>query len=909
MQVQRVVKYGFLLLIIFAFLLYCFIEYKDFSEQKSIVIHQAIPKAEFDSANYEHITLRNGIEALIINRNNQQQSHILVGVKNGLINDPETMPGLSHLLEHIVGMGGSKNYPEPGELRKFIRKHGGVVKGIISELDTTYEIVIDDHYLDMAMSRLADSLHHPIFDNQTIRNEINAMDAEFWGHLQLEDYKLNRANYLTRQTDDPAFGLFQGNKNSLYQTATNTETIKSALIAHHNDFYFADNIKVVVITEKSVEEVRNLINKEFGVIKRGSSRVRSVISPVSNEKNAGPIRVTIKGDRKNVLAIKVPLKSQLNYPIFTSDSFSSSVIDKLFFERNRWSIRSKLESVGFVYSLGVFPLQKILSEDNFSSEMTVFMYLTDKGMAQEKDVLSMFFSHFQILNNETYIGEIYTAADKEAKSGLSPWKTIMPYGPLECLMYASAQDVTKKSLIRDRYGFVADIISAINVNHAKIFRFNEKGHFNIKSEFDGVEFSAERESIKIDPEIDLDAWVGSDKKPVRHGLPDMASTPKSPFRFNANAFFVEREPSSLDASFLKVNIDPLTSLYQYSDFIYLQIIKNLLGMDNLNVPLSCQRYQSCKLDFNDFGGVDIALEGSAEEAIDQLDYVMRVVEKLYQLNVDDQAIESALQDACTMDFLRLTGSLEAADRFVNAYKTNTIPLWSFYDQWQCSDVSVQDFKVFYNAYLKQIFVSINATSAVSEAEMNLFTQKIKAVVDNKSQGYFDNRNKPAILPAKLDLVAPVKSNGEVVVSALFAASKESRAVVLAKMMAPLLEAQYFYTMRSVHNIGYHVDVQFQLIDGTPALLLIAQSYTVKAKKIQQLNDKFTRDFVANLASNIPEDIQPLKKMVINQLNTYDDNNKPPRCIELNSCAEEQMAIVNTVSREDLISFAKDMFKP
>lgn len=60
-----------------------------------------------------------------------------------------------------------------------------------------------------------------------------------------------------------------------------------------------------------------------------------------------------------------------------------------------------------------------------------------------------------------------------------------------------------------------------------------------------------------------------------------------------------------------------------------------------------------------------------------------------------------------------------------------------------------------------------------------------------------------------------------------------------------------------------------LIDD-PKVAMVAESYPIKVEEIKLLNAGFIGEFVANIESEIPEDIQPLKNLVISEFNIYNE---------------------------------------
>ncbi len=876
------------------------ISQKNVINNKTLTINPVF-KSKFDSITYSQVNLKNGMQTLIVNRDNQHKTSILVGVKVGLINDPEFIPGLSHLLEHLVISGKSQDHKEVGGFRKFVKSHGGSIEANISRFNTIYEISIDDKYYREIMERLADLINNPLFEEDIVQKEIQIIDAEANGLFPTLDYRINRASNLLNNTDNFTVNSFPGNKDSLYSHRNITE-ITSLLGTHHTRFYHPNNINIVIISGIKTDDVAKNADETLGAITKKSNINQQGNERIIDDTKQGYMYSIKNKDYIDNLIIQIPLNNQ--YPIFGGDFFSSSLIDEIFYGTSDTSIYNKLIKTGYISNLSVKLPDGFGYPDIYSSKLTVAMLLTPKGKKHESDLLNVFFAHFSSLNTQEGISNLQATAEKKTKIGYSPFISYNLRALLERFMYAPIDQIANFSLLNNKFEFTQDILNSIQPNRSNILRFDNSENHRYVSPFDNIKFS--KESFKRHSTNAIDNALQSAPR-VETPLPNTDDTLIQEHVFSDNTqIVVKREPIPFDASFLNATISSSFKPSNEHDFIYLQVLKKLTNFNSITLPLSCQKLGKCLIDFSDFGKINFELGGNAIEARDQLDYINFVAEKLYQLDNSDTTVNDALTDVCAMDFLKISNTHQAFERLTDAHTNKILTLWKNVQHWNCGGINRDGFTTFYEKFINESQVTINASNAVPDATMRTFTQQLAAIIGKKSKGYTHATGNNTNPEKNISLGSPVKNDGEMLMSAFISPSNDNRSIALTRMIVPVVDAQYFSTMRHVYNTGYVVETKFDTIDGKPTLVLASTSYVMKANDIQLLHDKFVSDFIKDIETNTPEDIQPLKNLVITELSGNSILQTTPQCIDSNSCNIEFEATVNSVTRDELMVFAKNL---
>ncbi|WP_010627630.1 insulinase family protein [Halomonas sp. KM-1] len=153
-----------------------------------------------------------------------------VGV--GYLDEPDDCRGLAHLLEHALFLG-SANFPEAGELARWIGERGGRYNARTDETVTDVHLHLPPDEADEGLARLVDMLARPCFEPAHIAHEVEVLDAEF--RARLADPALHRLAALGRlcREGHPARLCHAGNRKSLGDDAAHLATRLSDFHTRH----------------------------------------------------------------------------------------------------------------------------------------------------------------------------------------------------------------------------------------------------------------------------------------------------------------------------------------------------------------------------------------------------------------------------------------------------------------------------------------------------------------------------------------------------------------------------------------------------------------------------------------------------------------------------------------------------
>ena len=146
----------------------------------------------------------------------------------GSFNDPPDSNGMAHFLEHMIFMG-SEKYQREEEYGNHISENGGFCNAFTNLEDTNFTFEISYSGLEKALDMMSHNFYQPLFDEDVIEREIQAIESEF--KMNSGDDTVRMLQILQNTTTDPnhIFNRFMwGSLKSLYYKEKR-ETLKDDL--------------------------------------------------------------------------------------------------------------------------------------------------------------------------------------------------------------------------------------------------------------------------------------------------------------------------------------------------------------------------------------------------------------------------------------------------------------------------------------------------------------------------------------------------------------------------------------------------------------------------------------------------------------------------------------------------------
>ncbi len=228
-----------------------------------------------ETRKFKYGILPNKLKYTIIQDINTDESNIVVYIKAGSIYDPKKYMGLAHFLEHMLFMGSHK-YPDENYFSKKISEYGGYSNAYTDSFETVYYLNVMSNYLENIMDIFSRFFIDPLFNINAVKREINAINSE---HLK----NINDPNWIERQIilnsidDNHIANSFSTGCHETF--GKNCVKIREAMIEFYNCYYCANNISIVITTNKSISSVENLIHKYFNEIKQKTIKFPKINDP------------------------------------------------------------------------------------------------------------------------------------------------------------------------------------------------------------------------------------------------------------------------------------------------------------------------------------------------------------------------------------------------------------------------------------------------------------------------------------------------------------------------------------------------------------------------------------------------------------------------------------------------------
>ena len=210
---------------------------------------------------WQKITLKNGLEVIVIENASVPLVTVEIAVKNGAYTEPPEFNGLSHLYEHMFFKSNERSKAEGYHDR-------ASELGMLSNAQTQYEVV--NYYtttiktgLREAMALMRDAIRYPIFDKQELDQEIVVVLDE------LNQHRSNPFFYLFDASDKKLWSKYPSRKRPGGDPETVARATPEMMRTIQRKFYLPNNSALVVAGDAVAPEVFKLAQELFNDWPRG----------------------------------------------------------------------------------------------------------------------------------------------------------------------------------------------------------------------------------------------------------------------------------------------------------------------------------------------------------------------------------------------------------------------------------------------------------------------------------------------------------------------------------------------------------------------------------------------------------------------------------------------------------------
>lgn len=189
---------------------------------------------------------------------------ILVGA--GSASDPASCPGLAHFLEHLLFMG-SEKYPVENEYESYVSRQGGSDNAWTEWEYTAYTLQIPVSALWGAVDRLAQFFVEPLLLPSAVERELKSIDSEFLLNKNDDSCRQQQLRCSCSDPRHPMANFSWGNMKSLKDipAVLGVDPMKE-LRDFYNMHYYAENMRLVIQGAYSLDELQEGVFKYFSKV-------------------------------------------------------------------------------------------------------------------------------------------------------------------------------------------------------------------------------------------------------------------------------------------------------------------------------------------------------------------------------------------------------------------------------------------------------------------------------------------------------------------------------------------------------------------------------------------------------------------------------------------------------------------
>lgn len=200
--------------------------------------------------------LPNGAKIVIVEDKGATLCAAAMGIRVGSHADPEELPGLAHLCEHMLFLGTEEN-PTEGEYSKFVSQNGGHTNAWTEDGATQYYFTCSQDAFVTALRMFLHFFVCPLFTESSLEREVQAVHSEdeknhsvdYWC-LQ-EVLKLHAANKA-----HPHSRYGNGNQRTLWDEPRERGVdVRALLVRFFEQYYVADNACLTLYSPFPAEDL------------------------------------------------------------------------------------------------------------------------------------------------------------------------------------------------------------------------------------------------------------------------------------------------------------------------------------------------------------------------------------------------------------------------------------------------------------------------------------------------------------------------------------------------------------------------------------------------------------------------------------------------------------------------------
>lgn len=349
-----------------------------------------------DKRNTRAITLDNKLEVLLISNKDYNKSSAALDVGVGSLEDPAESPGMAHFLEHMLFLG-TKKYPAVDDYSEYLAANQGMSNAYTDSENTNYFFEVNTDAFEGALDRFAQFFIEPLFHDDYVEREMNAVDSEHQKNIKTDNWRKHRIANLQLSPSHPQRNFATGNLKTLKKIK------KADLLKFYKKHYSANRMKLVMMSSLPLDEMAKMAKEKFSSVKNTNRRTYQYPEKLYESQQL-PKEVSIKSI-KDLRELDLTFATPSNGPYWRSKP--THLITFLIGHESEGSLLSLLKKEGLATGLSAW-----FSARSYAGQFHFKISLTEKGLRHKDKVTAYFFSYVKLLKSKTLPMYVYNEIKK-----------------------------------------------------------------------------------------------------------------------------------------------------------------------------------------------------------------------------------------------------------------------------------------------------------------------------------------------------------------------------------------------------------------------------------------------------------------------------------------------------------------
>lgn len=823
-----------------------------------------------DAREYRTLTLNNQLQVLLISEADADKAAAAMNVSVGSGSDPKNFAGLAHFLEHMLFLGTEK-YPESGEYQSFISKHGGNHNAFTSYEDTNYFFEIESAYLSPALDRFSQFFTAPLFSEEYVNREKNAVHSEYQSKLRDDG---RRQFDILKQALNPDHPYSKFSTGSLETLSDKEISAREAMLDFYQQHYSANQMSLVILGRESLDELEQIAERFFSAIPNRNIASKVVQQPLF-AKDSLPKQLNIKPLKaRHELRLQFPMPSTT----YLYKEKPASYIASLIGHEGEGSLLSYLKAQGWATGLSAGSGISTKEEALFS----IGINLTEPGVNAREEIINATFSYINLIQtqgiNKWRFDEQKALSEQEfnfvEQGAAIHYVSTLAYNmsryPSHEVVHAAYAMENFDPLLIQRY------LSYLKPDNMLVTLVSPDIKTNKTSPWFGGEYALETfDSSKIAP-TQLDVLK----------LPE-------PNPFIAKNLHLKADSNHSDTP-INISTSPFYSLWFKHDTDF--GTPKAQQYISLQTPISSSNVRSAVL--------TQMLSSWLSDASNEFAYPARLAGLDYSVYKHMRGLTFQLggydeqQPALLERLLQILSKEEISQERFDLVKQSLIKRWKNADKaplyqqvssqvsnllqqpnWQepellstINRLQLQDLVEFRTAFLQQLYIDSMVTGNLTADEAR---QSLKMVVEylkpSLSKEAVPSMSILSLDQQHLQHYPEIEHNDNAYLHYYQGNSHSIETQAQWLLLAQILQSPYYQEMRTQQQLGYIVFASYHPVLNMPGLSLLVQSPTHSPEDIQQRSQRFLESFAEKLHTMPSTTWEEQKAGLIGNLLEKDDN--------------------------------------